>query len=191
MKILLTIILALAFMNISNSGGTGNVVPSGDTGNIHTFTVEDIRGQEVNLESYKGQVVMIVNTASKCGFTPQYKELQDLYDRYSDRGFIILGFPANNFGGQEPGSNEEIAQFCERNFGVNFPMFSKVSVKGSDQHPLFQFLTTTENEDFTGDINWNFEKFILDKDGELVRRFRSRTNPTNNEILQTLETLLN
>jgi glutathione peroxidase len=189
MKILLTIILALAFMTFANFGQKGKT--PGETGNIYGFKVDDIRGREVNLEDYKGKVVMIVNTASKCGFTPQYKELQELYDRYSTRGFVILGFPANEFGEQEPGSNEEIAQFCERNFGVTFPMFSKVSVKGPQQHELFRFLTAAENQDFVGEINWNFEKFILDTDGELVRRFRSRTSPTSNEILQTLETLLN
>lgn len=161
-----------------------------DPDSLHDFVKKDIKGKEVNLEAYKGKAVLIVNTASKCGFTPQYKDLQALYEKYEGKDFVILGFPANNFNGQEPGSNEEIAQFCEANYGVTFPMFSKVSVKGDDQDALFAYLTAQPNEDFTGDINWNFEKFLLDKDGKLVRRFRSRTNPMSNEILQSIETIL-
>lgn len=161
-----------------------------DPDSLHDFVKKDIRGKEVNLEAYKGKAVLIVNTASKCGFTPQYKDLQALYEKYEGKDFVILGFPANNFNGQEPGSNEEIAQFCEANYGVTFPMFSKVSVKGDDQDALFAYLTSQPNDDFTGDINWNFEKFLLDKDGKLVRRFRSRTNPMSNEILQSIETIL-
>ncbi len=161
-----------------------------DPDNLHDFVKKDIKGKEVNLEAYKGKAVLIVNTASKCGFTPQYKDLQALYEKYEGKDFVILGFPANNFNGQEPGTNEEIAQFCEANYGVTFPMFSKVSVKGADQDPLFAYLTAQPNEDFTGDINWNFEKFLIDKDGKLVRRFRSRTSPMSNEILQSIETIL-
>lgn len=158
--------------------------------NFHDFKVRDIRGNEVELSRFKGQVVMVVNTASKCGFTGQYEELQSLYTAYKDRGLVILGFPSGNFAGQEFESEEEVAQFCQANYGVEFPMFSITEVKGSDQHPLFGFLTSAENQDFTGDINWNFEKFIIDKEGELVRRFRSRTTPKSADILQTLETLL-
>jgi len=181
MKFILTLIFATAFMTTSFTTN-----PNG----LHDFVKKDIKGNEVNLESYKGKVVMIVNTASKCGFTPQYKDLQALYEKYDGKDFVILGFPANNFNGQEPGSNEEIAQFCEANYGVTFPMFSKVSVKGADQDPLFTYLTAQHNEDFTGDINWNFEKFLIDKEGKLVRRFRSRTNPMSNEILRSIETIL-
>jgi glutathione peroxidase len=181
MKIILTLIFAAAFMTTSLSTN-----PEG----LYDFVKKDIRGKEVNLEAYKGKAVLIVNTASKCGFTPQYKDLQALYEKYEGKDFVILGFPANNFNGQEPGSDEEIAQFCEANYGVTFPMFSKVSVKGADQDPLFAFLTAQANQDFTGDINWNFEKFLIDKDGKLVRRFRSRTNPMSNEILQSIETIL-
>lgn len=181
MKIILTLIFVAAFMSTSF-----NINPEG----LHDFVKKDIRGKEVNLEAYKGKAVLIVNTASKCGFTPQYKDLQALYEKYEGKDFVILGFPANNFNGQEPGSNEEIAQFCEANYGVTFPMFSKVSVKGDDQDPLFAYLTSQPNQDFTGDINWNFEKFLIDKDGKLVRRFRSRTNPMSNEILQSIETIL-
>lgn len=181
MKIILTLILVASFMSISTS-----TAPNG----FHDFTKRDIRGNEVNLEAYKGKVVMVVNTASKCGFTPQYKDLQALYEKYENTDFVILGFPANNFGGQEPGSDEEIAQFCEANYGVSFPMFSKVSVKGNDQDPLFKYLTTQSNQDFTGDINWNFEKFLIDKEGNLVRRFRSRTSPMSDEVIASIETIL-
>jgi glutathione peroxidase len=127
---------------------------------IYETEATTIDGEEITLEKYAGDVILIVNTASECGYTPQYKGLQELYETYSDQGLTILGFPANNFGGQEPGSDEEILQFCEVNYGVEFPMFSKVSVKGGDIHPLFNYLTTTENEDFEGEINWNFEKLF-------------------------------
>jgi glutathione peroxidase len=182
MKVLLTVIAILTFMM---------PVTSDDANNFHDFTVKDIRGNEVNLEQFRGQVVMVVNTASKCGFTPQYAELQSLYDTYNENGLIILGFPSGDFAGQELDSNEAIEEFCQVNYGVTFPMLSKTVVRGDGQHELFQYLTSAENEDFTGDINWNFEKFLIDKEGELVRRFRSRTNPKSDEILQTLETLLN
>lgn len=181
MKVIVTLITALAFMLPLTSDVATN---------FHDFKVRDIRGNEVELSRFKGQVVMVVNTASKCGFTGQYEELQSLYSTYKDRGLVILGFPSGNFAGQEFESEEEVAQFCQANYGVEFPMFSITEVKGSQQHPLFGYLTSTENQDFTGDINWNFEKFIIDKEGELVRRFRSRTTPKSSEILQTLETLL-
>lgn len=181
MKIIVTLILLATFMPVNNNNTPGT---------IHDFTMTDIRGQQVKLESFKGKAVLIVNTASKCGFTPQYKDLQDLYSKYEDEDFVILGFPANNFGGQEPGSDEEIAEFCELNFGVRFPMFSKVEVRGSDIHPFFEFITNLDNPDFTGNINWNFEKFLFDKDGTLLRRFRSRTSPMSNEIIGAIETIL-
>jgi len=181
MKVIVTLFTVLAFM----------ATPTSDTANnLHDFSVQDIRGNEVDLSAYAGQVVMVVNTASKCGFTGQYEDLQSLYSEYKDRGLVILGIPSGNFAGQEFESEEEVAQFCQANYGVEFPMFSITEVKGSQQHPLFSYLTSAENQDFTGDINWNFEKFIVDKDGELVRRFRSRTTPKSDEILQTLETLL-
>lgn len=181
MKMITALILALTLMSMKTVESPNN---------FHHFETKDIRGNAISLEAYKGNVVMVVNTASQCGFTPQYADLQKLYDKYSDRGFVILGFPANEFGAQEPGSNEEIAQFCERNFGVTFPLFSKTTVKGDGIDPLFKFLTTAANSDFTGDINWNFEKFLIDQDGNLIRRFRSRTNPMDKEILQSIETML-
>jgi len=157
---------------------------------IFDINLTTIQGEHTTLEPYKGQVIMIVNTASECGFTPQYKELQKLYEENSDQGFAILGFPANNFGGQEPGSNEEIMEFCEINYGVNFPLYSKVSVKGDDIHPLFEQLIRTENQDFTGEINWNFEKFLIDRNGNVVRRFKSNVSPTGEEITEAVKALI-
>ena len=157
---------------------------------IYDTEAKTINGEEITLSEYAGDVLVIVNTASECGYTPQYKGLQELYETYSDQGLTILGFPANNFGGQEPGSDEEILQFCEVNYGVEFPMFSKVSVKGNDIHPLFDYLTNTENEDFEGEIRWNFEKFLVDRNGNLVRRFRSGVEPMSSELTGSITDLL-
>lgn len=158
--------------------------------NFHSFTVEDIVGDPVDLSSFKGNVVLVVNTASRCGFTRQYADLVQLQEAYKDKGLVVIGFPANNFMNQEPGTNEEIAEFCQTNFGVEFPMMSRLSVRGRDQHPLFAFLTTAENPDFTGNINWNFEKFLIGADGTLLRRFRSRVNPNGNEIRSAIDAAL-
>ena len=129
---------------------------------IYDFTMDNIKGEPVELSQYKGKVVLIVNTASKCGFTYQYDGLEELYQTYQDSGLVILGFPANNFLKQEPGTNEEIAEFCRLNYGVTFPMFSKISVKGEDIHPLYQYLTSKEtNPEFEGNISWNFNKFLI------------------------------
>lgn len=160
---------------------------------IHEFEVPDIEGNLVNLSDYKGQVLLIVNTASKCGFTRQYADLVQLQSDFQDRPFKILGFPANNFGNQEPGSNEEIAQFCEDRFEVNFPMFSKLSVRGDDISELYKYLTTAENPDFTGNIRWNFEKILVGPDGRVLRRFRSMASPTGasirNAVAEALDSL--
>ena len=160
------------------------------TEGVYQYEMNSIDGENISLSDYEGEVILIVNTASECGFTPQYEGLQELYETYSDSGLEILGFPANNFGGQEPGSDEEIARFCEVNYGVSFPMFSKVSVKGDDQHPLFEYLTSAENPDFTGEISWNFEKFLIDRNGNVVRRFKSRVEPMSNTLTGALEELL-
>lgn len=157
---------------------------------FYDHTVTDITGEEVSLDAYKGKVIMIVNTASKCGFTKQYSDLQQLYETYREKEFVILGFPANNFGNQEPGSDEEIRTFCDMNYNISFPMFSKVEVAGSDQHPLFSYLTQHENRDFSGSINWNFEKFLIDRDGQLLRRFRTRVNPMDDVIRNAVSELL-
>jgi glutathione peroxidase len=161
------------------------------TDNIYDFELTDIDGQKVSLSEYKGKTILIVNVASKCGYTPQYEGLQELYDKYNDKGLVILGFPANNFNGQEPGSNEEIKKFCTLEYGVEFPMFSKVSVKGEDQHELFNFLTNAPNDDFTGEIKWNFEKFLVSKEGELIRRFRSGVEPMSSDIVTAIEKDMN
>ncbi|HEY0657043.1 MAG TPA: glutathione peroxidase, partial [Pyrinomonadaceae bacterium] len=149
---------------------------------MYEFTIKDIDGKDVKLDAYRGKVALIVNTASKCGLTPQYEGLQNLYDKYKDQGFVVLGFPANNFMGQEPGTEKEIKDFCNLKYNVDFPMFSKISVKGTDQHPFYTFLTNKQsNPGFEGDITWNFEKFLTDKNGKVIARFSPKTLPDSPE----------
>ena len=137
---------------------------------IYDFSVNDIEGNKFDLASLKGKKVMIVNTASKCGLTPQYEGLEKLYEKFKDKNFIIIGFPANNFANQEPGSNDEIAQFCQKNYGVSFPMMAKISVKGDDQHELYQWLTSKElNEKMDSKVKWNFQKYLINPDGTLYK----------------------
>lgn len=152
---------------------------------VHQFTITRIDGQSVNLSQFKGKKILIVNTASKCGFTPQYADLEKLWQQYKDK-VVIIGFPANNFGGQEPGTNENIQEFCQKNYGVSFLMAEKVSVKGDDMNVLFKYLTAAPNPDFTGDIKWNFEKFLIDENGKLIHRFRSNVKPTDPELTKYL-----
>lgn len=152
---------------------------------IFTFKVQDIDGKNLDLSKYKGKKILIVNTASKCGYTKQYAELQKLADTYKGK-LVVIGFPANNFGGQEPGENLNIKEFCQKNFGVTFPLAEKSSVKGPDISPLFKYLTSAENPDFTGDIKWNFEKFLIDENGQLIHRFRSAVTPMSPEITKHL-----
>ena len=155
------------------------------------FKVKTIDGKEQKLSEYKGKVVLFVNVASKCGLTPQYKGLEALYEKYKDQGFVILGFPANNFGSQEPGTNEEIKQFCTSKYDVTFPMMSKISVKGEDKHPLYKFLTEGKaGDDFAGDIEWNFAKFLVDRNGNVIARFSSKTKPEDAQVAQTIEKAL-
>jgi glutathione peroxidase len=155
------------------------------------FTVEDINGKEAKLSQYKGKVVMIVNVASKCGFTPQYEQLQAAYKQYADKGFVIIGFPANNFLKQEPGTNEEIETFCKSKFGVTFPMMSKISVGGSDKAPLYKFLTEKETAgDFAGEIGWNFNKYIVDRNGNVIARYNSVTKPDDKIVVDEIEKAL-
>lgn len=144
--------------------------------NIYDFTVNDTFGFQKSLEDYKGKVLLLVNTASKCGFTPQYEGLEKLYKEFKDKGFEILAFPANNFMKQEPGSNEEIREFCSTNYGVSFPIFEKLSVKGKDQHPLYKYLTE-ETGEFKGKIRWNFDKFLINREGEVMNRFKPKIKP--------------
>lgn len=154
--------------------------------NIHNIVVKDISKNEVNMSQYKGKVLLIVNVASKCGFTRQYKGLQNIYEKYNDQGFEVLGFPCNDFGGQEPGTNEEIKEFCALNYNVTFPMFDKVKVIGDDKDPLFDILTNNPNTGISA-IKWNFEKFIIDREGNVVERFRSVTKPESNKIVSAIE----
>jgi glutathione peroxidase len=154
--------------------------------NIYRFKVESIDGGIIDLSQYKGKKILIVNTASECGFTPQYKDLEKLYQQYKDK-LIIIGFPANNFGGQEPGSNADIKSFCSRNYGVSFPMAAKVSVKGKDIHPLFKWLTNkSENGVMDATIRWNFSKFLIDENGIPIAYFSSLTKPLSSEITEKL-----
>ena len=158
---------------------------------IYSFTMDDIDGKPVSLETFKGKVLLVVNTASKCGLTPQYEGLLGLYDKYREQGLVILGFPANNFRGQEPGSNEEIKEFCSTKYRVDFPLFSKISVLGEDMHPFYGYLTSgAGNIDLAGDITWNFEKFLFDRNGRISARFAPRTKPDSEEVVRLIEELL-
>lgn len=151
---------------------------------IHQFKVSDLYGKEFDFSTLKGKKILIVNTASECGLTPQYKDLESIYSKYKDKNFVIVGFPANNFGGQEPGSNQEIAQFCKMNYGVSFPMMGKISVKGNDMHPLYQFLTQkSKNGLQDSEVEWNFQKYLLDENGHLIKVLSPRVLPTDDAIV--------
>ena len=152
--------------------------------NFYDFTVKDINGKDYPLSQLKGKKVLVVNTASKCGHTPQYEGLQELYEKYGANDFMIIGFPANNFLKQEPGSNEEIASFCTINYGVTFPMMSKISVKGDDQHSLYKWLTLkSDNGLEDSKVSWNFQKYMIDEEGQLVGHFSPKTKPDNEELV--------
>jgi len=186
MRVILSILAVMIFI----FGNTQflNAADLGKKKSVYDFTVKDIGGNDVSLGKYEGKVMMIVNVASKCGFTPQYEGLQNIYEKYNDKGFVILGFPANNFGHQEPGTNAEIKQFCTTKFDVSFPMFSKISVKGDDQAPLYQYLTSENtNPKFSGDITWNFNKFLIGKDGKILNRFASADEPESEKVVQAIE----
>ena len=155
----------------------------------YDFTAETLEGQPAPLADHRGEVMLIVNTASKCGFTPQYAGLEALYRKYKDRGLVILGFPCNQFGAQEPGTAAEIQTFCSLNFGVTFPLSAKIEVNGPHRHPLYAWLTAPEN-DFPGDIGWNFEKFLIDRGGQVVCRYPAGTKPTDPTLLQDLADVL-
>jgi glutathione peroxidase len=156
---------------------------------IYDFTMNSIEGQPVSLSTYKGKVLLLVNVASRCGFTPQYTALESVYEKYKDRGLVIVGIPANNFGGQEPGTNEEIKTFCTRKYNVSFPMMSKVSVKGDDKTPLYQYLTALPPKQ-GGEIQWNFTKFLVDREGSVVARFEPETTPDSKEVTAAIEKAL-
>lgn len=161
------------------------------TKSVLDFKMKDIDGNDVKLNKYKGKVLLLVNTASKCGYTPQYEGLQAIYEKYNAEGFYVLGFPANNFGGQEPGKESEIKEFCESKYKVKFPLFAKISVKGEDQDPLYKFLTSKETDpNFAGDITWNFNKFLVDRKGNVVARFSSKDTPQSEAVTQAIEKYL-
>lgn len=157
---------------------------------VYDFTMASIDGEKTPLSTYKGKVILMVNVASKCGYTPQYTGLQALYEKYKGRGFVILGFPANNFGAQEPGTDAEIKTFCSTKYSVTFPMFSKVSVKGDDTTPLYQYLTKDANPAVAGEVKWNFTKFLVDKTGKVVQRFEPAVTPESAEMSAAIEKLL-
>jgi glutathione peroxidase len=154
---------------------------------IYPFTLKSIDGKPAPLAGYKGKVVLLVNVASQCGYTPQYSALEATYEKYEDQGFVILGFPANNFGAQEPGTNEEIKTFCTRKYSVTFPMYAKISVKGSDQSALYAYLTKDTGHGISGDIKWNFTKFLVDRNGNVVQRFEPAVTPDSKEVIAAIE----
>jgi glutathione peroxidase len=158
---------------------------------VYDFTLNSIDGQPASLAAYKGKVVLLVNVASKCGYTPQYSALESTYEKYKDRGFIIVGIPANNFGAQEPGSNQEIKTFCSSKYHVTFPMMAKVSVKGDDITPLYQFLTDkSSNPQSGGEIKWNFTKFLIGPDGRVITRFEPEITPDSPQVTSAIEAAL-
>ncbi len=154
---------------------------------VYSFTLNSIDGKPAPLADYRGKVVLLVNVASQCGYTPQYSALEAIYEKYKDQGFVILGFPANNFGAQEPGTNEDIKTFCTRKYSVTFPMYSKISVKGADQAPLYAYLTKETGTGIEGEIQWNFTKFLAGRDGKVVQRFEPAVTPDSKEVTAAIE----
>lgn len=154
---------------------------------IYTFILNSIDGKPEALADYQGKVILVVNVASQCGYTPQYSALESIYEKYKGQGFVILGFPANNFGGQEPGTNEEIKTFCTRKYSVSFPIYAKISVKGADQAALYAYLTKATPAGIRGDIKWNFTKFLVDRNGNVVQRFEPAVTPDSKEVTSAIE----
>ncbi|MGZ9204801.1 MAG: glutathione peroxidase [Nitrospira sp.] len=179
-----------AFIGVGQVGSAeqGAKPMAAQSSNVYDFTLNDIDGKPVSLSQFKGKVIMLVNTASLCGNTPQYTDLETMYETYKDKGFEILAFPANNFGHQEPGTNEEIKGFCLTKYSVGFPLFSKISVKGGDKHPLYQYLT--ERSPFPGEVEWNFQKYLVDRSGNVVARYHHRTKPLADEVVKDVERFL-
>lgn len=191
MRCLITVLIVLfSFAAFNNSFSSepnrkGNYL----SGSIYDFIVKDINGKNIKLADYSGKVLLIVNVASKCGYTPQYEGLQKIYNRYKDKGFEILAFPCNDFKGQEPGTNEEIKEFCESTYGVTFKLFDKIKVLGDEKLPLYEMLINSDSVE-KGDVKWNFEKFLISKDGKIEARFRSKVKPESEEIISVIEKLL-
>lgn len=184
--IILTLSLSayLIFPRTSNGADMSSLT------SFYDLKANDISGHEISLSQYKGQVLLIVNTASKCGFTSQYKDLEALHEKYSQQKFSVLGFPSNDFMGQEPGTNEEVKNFCTSKFGVSFPLFSKGEVTGANKQSVYKFLTEQSGDEFSGEIKWNFEKFLIDRQGNVRARYGSFTNPSGNKLVNKLEELL-
>jgi len=198
-KISILVILGLVFTSC-NKKKTDNtaiaettneiaeVVMQDATENLHQFKVKTLADDDFDFASLKGKKVMVVNTASKCGLTPQYKDLQALYDTYKDQNFVIVGFPANNFMSQEPGTNKEISEFCTENYGVTFPMMAKISVKGDDKHPVYQFLTQKVKNGFEdSDVAWNFQKYLVNEKGEVVKIISPKILPTDEAVVSWIK----
>jgi glutathione peroxidase len=187
----LVLVCAGVFQFVSSNHASDKSITGENMGSVYDFTLKNIEGKDVSLKEYHGKVLLLVNVASKCGLTPQYEGLQKLYTKYNERGLVILGFPANNFMGQEPGTNEEIKSFCSLKYNVSFPLFSKISVKGDDIHPLYKFLTDKgTNPEFGGDIKWNFNKFLVDRNGKIIARFEPKVTPESDEVIQAIEKAL-
>jgi glutathione peroxidase len=185
--------MVLSLLNLS-SLATGKSMTATDPmteTSVLDFTMKSIDDTDVPLSTYRGKVLLIVNVASRCGNTPQYEGLQRLYETYHERGFEVLGFPANNFLGQEPGTNADIKEFCSTNYGVTFPMFSKISVRGSDQHPLYRYLTSdSTNPKFSGKVKWNFQKYLINRDGEVIAKFAPGDEPMSADVVSAIEAAL-
>lgn len=159
-----------------------------ETPKVLNFKMKSLTGKPVDLKEYQGKVVLMVNVASRCGATPQYAGLQEIYDKYKDQGLVVLGFPCNQFGAQEPGTADEIQNFCEKNYGVTFPMFEKINVNGDDAAPLYKLLTSPEtNPEHAGRIRWNFEKFLIGRDGKIVQRFATGVQPDDAKFVEAIE----
>ncbi len=182
----ISLLVAAVALGIAAAVAPSEALPTSTASSVHEFKLKNIDGQEVNLADYKGKVLLLVNVASKCGLTPQYESIEAFYRKYKDKGVVVLGFPANNFMGQEPGTEAEIKQFCKAKYDVSFPMFGKISVKGTDMHPLYQYLTATTKEE----VKWNFQKFLVGKDGKVVRSFSPRTKVDEEEVTKAVEALL-
>jgi glutathione peroxidase len=163
----------------------GSTLMAALPGSIYDFTLNDIDGKPIPLSRYKGKVLLLVNTASMCGNTPQYSDMEQMYEQYQARGFEILAFPANNFGQQEPGTDQEIKSFCYTKYSLTFPLFSKISVKGGDKHPLYHYLT--EQSPFPGEVEWNFQKYLIDRKGNVVARYHHRTKPLADDVVRDVE----
>jgi len=182
MKILILLILLVAVLIFQ-------VISAGAAESIYDLPLKDIDGKDTSLKPYQGKVMLIVNVASKCGFTPQYTGLEALHQKYKDRGLVVLGFPCNQFGGQEPGTAAEIKQFCSSKYNVTFPMFDKIEVNGANRHPLYVMLAGKESP-VAGDIGWNFTKFLIGRDGKILNRFGSKVKPDSEEVTKAVEAAL-